>query len=84
MKGFLSFLGITLITIAFGAILFSFYGNPLEDFKKQERQQVFQEMRANPSAPADSHMTSTSTAKNGDDRYSIQSGQSCLRLSFDH
>lgn len=84
MKGFLSFLGITLITIAFGAILFSFYGNPLEDLKKQERQQVFQEMRANSSASAGNHMTSTSTTKNGDDSYPIQPGQICLRLSFDH
>lgn len=52
MKGFLSLLGITLIVIAFGLISLSFYGNPLEELKSQERMQVYIETRQNHSADA--------------------------------
>ncbi|WP_033542244.1 hypothetical protein [Planococcus sp. CAU13] len=83
MKGFLSFLGITLITGAFGAILLSFYGNPLEDLKIQERQLVFQEMRANNSASADFRAVSTMSGTNNGDNFIIEDGLSCPRLSFD-
>jgi len=83
MKGFLSFSGITLITIAFGSILFSFYGNPLEDLKNQERQQAFQEMRANHSAAAGTYTVSNTSTKNGDDNFFMEDAQSCTRLSFD-
>ncbi|HSJ36781.1 MAG TPA: hypothetical protein VK945_01035 [Planococcus sp. (in: firmicutes)] len=83
MKGFLSFLGITLITIAFGSILFSFYGNPLEDLKNQERQQAFQEMRANHSAPADTYTVSNLSAKNGDANFYMEDAQSCPRVAFE-
>lgn len=79
MKGFLSFLGITLITVAFGAILFSFYGNPLEDLKSQERQLAYQEMRANHSAQADNNTVSRLST----DNIHIEDGLSCTRLSFD-
>lgn len=80
MKGFLSFLGITLITIAFGAILLSFYGNPLEDLKSQERQLAYQEMRANPS---DIQMASNQFADNGEYIFQIESGESCPRVAFE-
>lgn len=50
MKGFLSLLGITLIVGAFGLILFSFYGNPLEELKSQERMYAYNETRQNHSA----------------------------------
>ena len=83
MKGFLSFLGITLITIAFGSILFSFYGNPLEDLKSQERQLAYQEMRANHSAQADRNTIATLSTKNDEVNIYIEEGQSCTRLSFD-
>lgn len=81
MKGFLSFFGITLITIACGAILFSFYGNPLEDLKSQERQLAYQEMRANPAAPAVA-MTSQLPAENAGYIYQIEEGTSCPWLAF--
>lgn len=83
MKGFLSFLGITLITIAFGAILLSFYGNPLEDLKSQERQLAYQEMRANPSAQADTNKVSATSAKNNSDNFYMDDAKSCNRLSFE-
>ncbi|WP_422122086.1 hypothetical protein DHX103_09650 [Planococcus sp. X10-3] len=82
MKGFLSFLGITLITIACGAILLSFYGNPLEDLKSQERQLAYQEMRANHSAQGDSQMTVKFSAENGGNVYQIEIGNSCPQPSF--
>ena len=47
MKGFLSLLGITLIVGAFGLILLSFYGNPLEELKSQERMYTYMETREN-------------------------------------
>lgn len=47
MKGFLSLLGITLIVVAFGLISFSFYGNPLEELKSQQRMQAYIETRQN-------------------------------------
>lgn len=83
MKGFLSFLGITLITVAFGAILLSFYGNPLEDLKIQERQLAYQEMRAKHSASADLHVFSTMSEKDNNGNFIIEDGQSCSWLSFD-
>ncbi|MFD1032217.1 hypothetical protein [Metaplanococcus flavidus] len=83
MKGFLSFLGITLITAACGAILLSFYGNPLEDLKSQERQLAYQEMRANHSVQAEGHMASNLSEENGDIVYQMENGHSCPRLSID-
>lgn len=83
MKGFLSFLGITLIAMACAAILFSFYGNPLEDLKLQERQLAYQEMRANHSAAAAQHTISQLSIKNSDDTFTIGEGQSCSRASFE-
>lgn len=83
MKGFLSFLGITLITVAFGAILLSFYENPLEDLKVQERQLAYQEMRANSTASADVNVVSTMSGADRDTNFTIEDGQSCARLSFD-
>ena len=50
MKGFLSLLGITLIVVAFGLISLSFYGNPLEELKSQQRMQAYIETRQNHSA----------------------------------
>ena len=47
MKGFLSLLGITLIVGAFGLILLSFYGNPLEEVRSQERMYAYIETRQN-------------------------------------
>lgn len=47
MKGFLSLLGITLIVGAFGLILLSFYGNPLEEMNSQERMYAYMETREN-------------------------------------
>lgn len=47
MKGFLSLLGITLIVGAFGLILLSFYGNPLEEVRSQERMYAYSETRQN-------------------------------------
>lgn len=47
MKGFLSLLGITLIVGAFGLILLSFYGNPLEELNSQERMYAYMETREN-------------------------------------
>ncbi|RLQ90816.1 hypothetical protein [Planomicrobium sp. Y74] len=83
MKGFLSFLGITLITVAFGSILLLFYGNPLEELKSQERQQAYQEMRTNHFAAADRHAISQLSAKNADDIFFMENGQSCSKVSFD-
>lgn len=83
MKGFLSFLGITLITIAFGSILFSFYGNPLEDLKSQERQLAYQEMRANQSAQADRNALTALSTQNDEVSIYAEEGLSCTRLSFD-
>ena len=83
MKGFLSFLGITLITIAFGSILFSFYGNPLEDLKSQERQLAYQEMRANQSAQADRNALAALSTQNDEVNIYAEEGLSCTRLSFD-
>lgn len=50
MKGFLSLLGITLIVGAFGLILLTFIGNPLEDWKSDERMHAYIETRQNHSA----------------------------------
>lgn len=47
MKGFLSLLGITIIVGAFGLILLSFYGNPLEEMNSQERMYAYMETREN-------------------------------------
>lgn len=47
MKGFLSLLGITLIVGAFGLILLSFYGNPLEELRSEERMYAYIETRQN-------------------------------------
>jgi len=47
MKGFLSLLGITLIVGAFGLILLSYSGNPLEELKSQERLYAYMETRQN-------------------------------------
>ena len=47
MKGFLSLLGITLIVGAFGLILLSYSGNPLEELKSQERFYAYMETRQN-------------------------------------
>ncbi|MDN7246676.1 hypothetical protein QWY16_02050 [Planococcus shenhongbingii] len=47
MKGFLSLLGITLIVGAFGLILLSYSGNPLEELKSQERMYAYMETRQN-------------------------------------
>lgn len=80
MKGFLSFSGITVISAACGAILLSFYGNPMEDFKSQEREMAYQEMRAN---HADIQMASNQFAENGDYIFEIESGESCPRVAFE-
>lgn len=53
MKGFLSLLGITLIVGAFGLILLSFYGNPLEEMNSQERMYAYMETRENHSTEND-------------------------------
>ncbi|PSL40454.1 hypothetical protein B0H99_105232 [Planomicrobium soli] len=50
MKGFLSLLGITLIVSAFGLILMIFIGNPLEEWKSDERMYAYIEMRQHHSA----------------------------------
>ncbi|RNF39170.1 hypothetical protein EEX84_10740 [Planococcus salinus] len=55
MKGFLSLLGITLIVGAFGLISLSFYGNPLEELKSQQRMQAYIETRQNHSADSAGH-----------------------------
>ncbi|MBZ5200916.1 hypothetical protein HU147_06765 [Planomicrobium chinense] len=47
MKGFLSLLGITLIVGAFGLILLSYSGDPLEELKSQERLYAYMETRQN-------------------------------------
>ncbi|WP_341202504.1 hypothetical protein LG326_02060 [Metaplanococcus flavidus] len=82
MKGFLSFLGITLITVAFGSILLLFYGNPLEELKSQERQLAYQEMRANSSDDTNRQAISQLSADNADDIFFMEDGQSCSKLSF--
>jgi len=59
MKGFLSLLGITLIVGAFGLILLSFYGNPLEKAISQERMYAYIETRQNdlPEVPERNQVT---------------------------
>ena len=59
MKGFLSLLGITLIAGAFGLILLSFYGNPLEKVITQERMYAYIETRQNvlPEIPQQNQVT---------------------------
>ncbi|MGH2318927.1 hypothetical protein [Planococcus sp. 4-30] len=59
MKGFLSLLGITLIVGAFGLILLSFYGNPLEKAISQERLYAYIETRQNdlPEIPEQNQVT---------------------------
>lgn len=59
-----------------------FYGNPLEDLKSQERQLAYQEMRTNHSAAADNYAISQLSAKNADDIYFMEDGQSCSKNSF--
>lgn len=83
MKGFLSFLGITLITVAFGSILLLFYGNPLEELKNQERQQAYQEMRAYHSTEAEYNSISKLAAQHAEESSYFPEGQVCTRLSFD-
>lgn len=82
MKGFLSFLGITLITVAFGSILLLFYGNPIEELKNQERQQAYQEMRAHHSVVAENNSTLNLLAQRAEEPFYFPDGQVCTRLSF--
>ncbi|ALS79848.1 hypothetical protein ACQKDD_03050 [Planococcus kocurii] len=60
MKGFLSFLGITLIVGACGLILLTFYGNPLEKAISQESMYAYTETRENrvPEIPEENQLTS--------------------------
>ena len=52
----------------------------MEDFKSQERQMAYQEMRANHS---DAQMTSNLFAKSDDYVFQIESGESCPSVAFE-
>lgn len=52
----------------------------MEDFKSQEREMAYQEMRAN---HADIQMASNQFAENGDYIFEIESGESCPRVAFE-
>lgn len=82
MKGFLSFLGITLITVAFGSILLLFYGNPLEELKSQDRQQAYEKLRTNATDQADNLSISQLFRDNTAADFFAEDGKSCSQLSF--
>ncbi|MDN7229009.1 hypothetical protein QWY22_02140 [Planococcus liqunii] len=85
MKGFLSLLGITLIVGAFGLILLSYSGDPLEDLKSQERLYAYMETRQNhpveETALSSTSVVPASTAAAGQETQFYNLGASCEQTS---